>query len=96
MDVLSETMTRLCAEITALRQTRQELREVLKHGSQMRKAAMEEMCGNFTATRIRMGKKNGKERLAFLNNLRRVVNRQRQEMRTDLTDARAAWLGKAA
>jgi len=89
-------MTRLCAEIIALRQARQELREALKHGNRMRKATVEEMCGDFTATRIRMGKKNGKERLAFLNHLRRAVNRQRQEMRTDLTDAHAAWMGKAA
>lgn len=95
MDVLSETMSHLCADITALRQARRELREALMHGKIARKAAVEEMCGEFAATRAQMRKKNSKERLAFLNHLRRIVNKQRQAMRADLSGARSAWVSNA-
>ena len=96
MDVLSETMSRLCADITSLRRARQELNETLKQGNLMRRAAVEHLCHDFAATLAQTGKKRGKERRSFVGSLQRSVHRQRQALRDDLSGARRAWMGTAS
>ena len=95
MDVLSESMSRLCADITGLRRARHELKQTLTQGSLMRRAAMEHLCHDFAATRVETGTRRERERMAFLAQLRRNVNQQRQALSNDLSGARLAWMGKA-
>jgi hypothetical protein len=95
MDVLSETMSRLCADITSLRRARQELKQTLTRETLTRKAAVGTLCHDFAAMRAQMSHRRGKERITFLANLQRCVNQQRQAVRNDLSGARFAWMGKA-
>lgn len=95
MDVLSETMSRLCADITSLRRARHELRDTLADANLVRKTAMQNLCHDFAATRLQMSKRREKERLSFITHLQRSVNQQRQALRDDLRGARFAWMGKA-
>ena len=96
MNVLSESMTRLCAEITTLRRARQDLCATLKAESQTRNTAMKEMRADFTAARQQSARKNAQDRQVFMNRLRRQVEQQRDDTRNDLAKAAAAWLGSAA
>ncbi len=96
MNVLSDSMTRLCAQITALRRARQDLCATLKEASQTRSTIMKEMCAGLTAARQQSGQKNAKHRQVFMNRLRRQVEQQRDDIRNDLAKAKAAWLGSAA
>ncbi len=94
MDVLSETMNRLCADITSLRRSRHQLRETLQQGNLMRRAAVEHLCHDFAATRAEMGKNRTNQRLAFVSQLQRSVSQQCRALQDDLRGARRAWMGQ--
>ncbi len=96
MNVLSESMTRLCAEIIALRRARQDLCATLKETSQTRSTTVKELCADLTAARQQSGQKNAQHRQVFMSRLRRQVEQQRDDIRNDLAKAKAAWLGSAA
>ena len=94
MHSLAEATNRLCAEILALRSHRKNLRRALQEQSLLRRASIKELCSDLRHGHQASCGAAGERRRALLNNLRRTVGAQRREMRSDLTGARQAWLGK--
>lgn len=94
MDVLSETMNRLCADINSLRRSRHQFRETLQQETHQRRAAVEHLCHDFAATRAEMGKNRTDQRLAFVSQLQRSVSQHCRALQNDLRGARRAWLGQ--
>jgi hypothetical protein len=93
---LLEDMTRLSGEIQALRGSRRAFREELAEGNRDRQMDVFEMCADFAGTQARMANRKKAERLAFLNNLKRTVGGQQEELRSDIAAARRAWAGRGA
>ena len=87
--MLTDDMTRLRAEIQAMRKMRGSLITELKQ-------AVAELCAGFRSARAAMAKRTRNERVAFLATLRRSVGAQRRENRDDLAGARSAWAGRSA
>lgn len=94
--MLTEDMTRLCAEILALRKMRGSLMSEMQHDSKGRKQAVATFCAHLGSARAATARRSKHERVAFMNHLRRSVGAQRREMRDDLAGARSAWAGKSA
>jgi hypothetical protein len=92
--MLTDDMTRLSREIHALRKMRGSLMHELQHDAKGLKQTVAKMCTHFGRARMAMAKRTKHERVAFLNNLKRSVDAQRQEMRDDLAGARQAWAGR--
>ena len=93
MSFLTDAMTQLRGQVEALRRDRQALRTGLQQQERARQAAVEQMCAQFSATRLGMARKTRQERRAFLDNLYGLVNRQRDQMQADLAAARRVWSG---
>jgi len=87
MGRLVEDMTRLVGEIQALRGSRRAFRKELTMD-------VFEMCADFADTHARMAKGAKEERLAFVENLKRTVGEQLQEIRAYIAGARRAWAGR--
>jgi len=79
MGRLVEDMTRLVGEIQALRGSRRAFRKELADGE---------------SDRQRVAKGAQEERLAFVENLKRTVGEQLQEIRAYIAGARRAWAGR--
>ena len=94
--MLTDDMTRLCAEIVAMRKCRGELLDALERGSKDRRQCVSSLCEQFAGARAGMARRTKKDRQAFLHHLRRTVNSVRSEMRSDLAGVRRAWSGRAA
>jgi len=94
--MLTDDMTRLCAEILALRKMRGNLMSEIQHDSKGRKKAVAKFCAHLGSARAALARRSKHDRVAFMNHLRRTVGAQRQEMRDDLAGARNAWAGKSA
>jgi hypothetical protein len=96
MGRLLEDMTRLNAEMQALRGSRRAFLMELSVDNRDRQRDVLDMVAHFagrqtqTATRLKDG------RLEFLHNLRRTVRGQLRRVRADITGARRAWSGEAA
>ena len=94
--MLTDDMTRLSREIHAMRKMRGSLMHELQHDAKGLKQTVAKMCTHFGRARMAMAKRTKHERVAFLNNLKRSVGAQRQEMRDDLAGARKAWAGRSS
>jgi hypothetical protein len=94
--MLTDDMTRLCDEILAMRKTRGSMMTELQHGAKGLRHSVTKLCAHFGRVRTTMAKRTKNERVAFLNDLKRSVNGQRRDMRSDLAGARRAWAGKSS
>lgn len=94
--MMTDDMTRLRGEILAMRRVRGSLMNDLQHDTKSRKKAITQLCSHFGHARTMMAKRTKDVRLVFLNNLKRSVGAQRQDMRNDLAGARRAWVGKSS
>jgi hypothetical protein len=94
--MITGDMTRLRDEILAMRRGRGRLMSDLQHDAKSRKKAVTQLCSRFGHARTKMAKRTKDVRLVFLNNLKRSVGAQRQDMRNDLAGARTAWAGKSS
>ena len=94
--MLTESITRLCGEIHAMRKMRGTLMNELRRDTKGRKQAVAQLCVHLGSARTAMAKRTKNERVAFLNNLKRSVGTQRRDLRNDLAGARKAWAGKNA
>ena len=92
---LTAAMTNLCGEIGALRQSRETFMENLRKEMLERKAAVSEMRANLTFLRSRRTLQTKSDLSAFASNLKRRVERFRDEVRTDLAGAHRALFGSA-
>ena len=96
MGRLLEDMTRLNAEIQALRGSRRAFLMELSDDNRERQRDVLDMCAHFAGRQTQMATRMKDGRLAFLHNLRRTVRRQLRGVRADLAGARRAWSGEAA
>ena len=94
--MLTDDMTRLCEEIVAMRKMRGSMMTELRHGAKGLRHSVTKLCAHFGRVRTTMAKRTKNERVAFLNDLKRSVNGQRRDMRSDLAGARRAWAGKSS
>lgn len=94
--MLTDDMTRLCAEIVALRNNRDDLMNHLAHESRDRSQSVAGLCAQFTSMRAAMARRTKNERISFLNNLKRMAAAERRALQSDLTGVRRAWTGRAA
>ncbi len=94
MNSLAETTNRLCAEIIALRSHRKNLRRALREQTLLRRVSVKELCSDLHHNHLAMCRAAAERRRTLLNNLRRMVGATRHDMRSDLSGARQAWLGK--
>ena len=92
--MLTDDMTRLSREIHTLRKMRGGLMHELQHEAKGLKQTVAKMCIHFGRARAAMAKRTKHERVTFLNNLKRSVGAQREEMQDDLAGARKAWAGR--
>ena len=96
MGRMLEDMTRLNAEIQALRGSRRAFLMELSVENRDRQRDVLDMVAHFagkqtqTATNLKDG------RLEFMHNLRRTVRGQLRRVRADIAGARRAWSGEAA
>lgn len=96
MGALSDDIGRLCGEIRTLRRARQSFLSGLAGQKTDRQKSLAEMRDRFAAAHAGMVRHATADRLAFLSNLRRTVERERRELRADLAGARRAWCGVSA
>ncbi len=94
--MLTDDMTRLCGEILAVRDNRDDLMNHLAHESRDRRQSVAGLCAQFASMRAAMARRTKSERISFLNNLKRMVAAQRRAMQSDLTGVRRVWAGRAA
>jgi len=94
--MLTDDMTRLSREIHAMRKMRGNLMHELQHEAKGLKQTVTKLCTHFGRARAAMAKRTRHERMIFMNNLKRSVDAQRQEIRDDLAGARNAWAGKSS
>ena len=93
MGNLTEDMTRLCADMQSLHESRQALREALAEGSKERQEQVREMCAYLAGALTHKARQAHKTRLADLNNLKQAVAALRQDVRGDLALVRHTWAG---
>ncbi len=93
MGFLTEAMSELRCQVEALRRDRQALRTGLQQQDRERQKAVAEMCTQFSAVRVGMARRSARERKAFLDDLRGMVRRQRDQVRADVAGARRVWGG---
>jgi hypothetical protein len=94
--MLTDDMTRLCAEIVAMRKMRGNLMSEIQHDSKKRRQAVAKFCVHLGTARAAMARRSKHERMAFMNRLRRSVGTELREIRDDLAGARNAWAGMSA
>ena len=93
MGVLTEQVSRLCAEIRSLRGARQSLINGLVRCRKDRRNSLAEMRARFATAHAEMVRHTTTDRLAFLSGVRQTVASQRRDLRADLAGARCAWSG---
>jgi len=93
---LTTDMTRLRGEVDALRNARKDLKKSLADGTKELARSVGEMQDGFAAARVSMAKKSKKDRVAFVSEIRKSVNRLKKETAVDLAGARRVWSGKTA
>ena len=96
MGNLTEDMTRLCAEMESMYESRQTLCESLAEGAKARQEEVRELCAYFAGALAHKARQAYKTRLAELNNLKQGVAGLRQDVRGDLAVIRRAWAGMRA
>jgi hypothetical protein len=79
-----------------MRKMRGSMMTELRHGAKGLRHSVTKLCAHFGRVRTTMAKRTKNERVAFLNDLKRSVNGQRRDMRSDLAGARRAWAGRSA
>ena len=94
--MLTDEMTRLRSSIVALRNMRSAMMNDLEQGNKTRKGAVSDLCRHFHSARASMARRAKAERIAGLQNLKRVINTHRQVMRSDLAGVRRVWAPKSA
>ena len=94
--MLTDDITRLCAEILDMRKMRGELMSEIQHDTKGRKKAVAKFCAHLGSARAATAKRSKHERVAFMNHLRRSVGTELREIREDLAGARKAWAGISA
>ena len=85
---LTASMSRLCKEIDALRQTRRSFVENLATETR-------EMLARFSFAHARQSAKTKEDLTDFVSGLKHRMATFRQDFRADLTGARRAWAGRA-
>ncbi|MFA6034415.1 MAG: hypothetical protein WC889_16060 [Myxococcota bacterium] len=96
MSNLTAEMTRLRGEVDEWRSSREALMKSLADGARELARSVGEMQDHFAGARASMAKKGKKERMAFVTELRKGVNRLKRETAVDLAGARRVWNGKTA
>lgn len=91
--MMTDDMTRLCAEIVAMRRRREQLLEELAAGSGELRHSVSELCRHFGSDRAAMSREAKADRGAFLHHLKNTVSQHLRDTRTDLDGARRAWAG---
>jgi hypothetical protein len=86
---LTNDMTRLCGEITALRDSRAQARDDLKD-------TVSQMLTDLRNAQAEMAAKTKTELHDFVGNVKQVVTALREEFREDLAGARRAWCGQSS
>jgi hypothetical protein len=94
--MLTDEMTRLRNSILAMRNMRSAMMNELEQSNKARKRAVSDLCRHFHGARASMARRAKAERIAGLQNLKRVVNAHRQTMRSDLNGASRIWEGRSA
>jgi hypothetical protein len=94
--MLTDEMTRLRSSILAMRNMRSVMMFELEQTNKARKRAVSDLCRHFHGARTSMTRRAKAERIAGLQNLKRVVNAHRQTMRSDLNGAGRIWAGRSA
>lgn len=93
MGMLTDDMTRLCGEISALRGAREELMMDLAHGAKDLKDAVSGMQAGFRNARAQMARKTKAERVAFVSSLKKTVSGMRKGSTADIAGARRVLFG---
>jgi hypothetical protein len=93
--MLTEQITRLCAEIVQLRDQRGALMADLIGGNKQLKQSVADLCAQFSGLRGDMAKATRAERARFMKNLKHAVSVHSQHLQTDLAGARKAWASLA-
>lgn len=94
--MLTDEVTRLCAEIGDLRRQRRALRTDLAQATQDRAATVSEMQAGLLRARAEMARKMRTGLVAFTSRLRKEVGDQGRGIRADIAGARRAWCGRKA
>ncbi len=98
MGCLTDDMTRLCGEISALRNTRVAFIKELKHGVALTKDAVAEMQAGFRNSHARMARKTKDDLLLVVSDLATFVTdlkAQVSQMRVNLHNVHAETVRKA-
>lgn len=100
IDNLTNDITRLCGEITALRDSRAVLRTNLAQGREDREGTVSQMLADFRNTRKDVAERTQTELRNFVGTVKDAVTELKQgvavfqeEFLGDLTGARRAWCG---
>jgi hypothetical protein len=91
MGSLTGDMTRLCDEISALRNERGDLMKDLAKGARDLHHIVSEMQAGFRQSHEEMARETKAERVALLSGLKGMVLGMRREFVADLAGARRAW-----
>ncbi len=92
--MMTDDMTRLCAEIVGMRRRREQLLDDLAAGSNQLSQSVSNLCSHFASDRAAMARETRADRGAFLHKLQNTVNQHLRETRSDLEGARRAWAGR--
>ena len=92
MGNLTGDMTRLCEEISALRNARGALVKDLAKGARDLHHIVSEMQAGFRQSHEEMARETKAARVALLSGLKRTVLDMRREFAADLAGARRAWV----
>jgi hypothetical protein len=93
MGVLTEHATRLCREITFMREARQTLLAEVRRATQFRRVAVLEMLAGFSKAQSVAGGRRKTDLVSSLRRLRGGVNQLRKGISDDLVGIRETWLG---
>ena len=96
MGYFTDEMTRLRGEVDAMRSERGALMKGLADGARELARSVGAMQDGFAGARANMAKRGKKDRVAFVTELRKGVNRLKRETAVDLAGARRVWTGKTA
>jgi len=103
MGTLTDDITRLCGEIVALRESREELLNALARASKDRGREVAHMLAGFRDALARVAKEGKANRVVFASNIRNAVTRLvkwvsdlRRGLAADIEGARKAWFGSKA
>jgi len=94
--MLTDEMSVLRSDIVAMRKARGAMMNELEQANMDRRRAVSDLCRHFRGARAGMARRSKSERVAGLQNLKRVVNGHRQAMRSDLAGVRKVWVARSA